>query len=167
MLLKNTTRPQKIVVRETGTNCWDRVKKPLTDFHGCWVNAQRVWQSEMSDDQVTDKALELWAGSHDGKVFALVHMWKVVRDEQKWAAYLARLKKEQEKEKSAKANTNPSVLVNLELDGEKRPMGHKKAKNERNGKKKATDEKNIEDVPFDLNEEATTSTVQAPKAMTQ
>ncbi|XP_006644205.1 uncharacterized protein LOC102709966 isoform X2 [Oryza brachyantha] len=22
---------------------WDRCKKPLTDFHGCWVNTGRVW----------------------------------------------------------------------------------------------------------------------------
>ena len=116
---------------------WDRVKKPLTEFHGCWVNADRVWQSGMSDDQLIDKACEYYASSHDGKAFTLVHMWKVVRGEQKWSAYLNRLKKE--KEKSAKANANPSPVVNLELDGEKRPMGYKKAKKERNGKKKATD----------------------------
>ncbi|KAF0913639.1 hypothetical protein E2562_023744 [Oryza meyeriana var. granulata] len=114
---------------------WDRVKKPLTDFHGCWVNTGRVWQSGMSDDQLTDKALEVYAGQNSGKAFPLLHMWKVVRGEQKWSAYLNRLKKE--KEKSAKAK--PGQVVNLELDGEKRPMGHKKAKNERNGKKKATD----------------------------
>lgn len=40
---------------------WDRCKKPLSDFHGCWVNASRVWQSGMSDDQLTDKALEMWS----------------------------------------------------------------------------------------------------------
>jgi hypothetical protein len=39
-----------------------------------------------------------------------------------------------EKEKDAKAN--PAQVVNLE---EKRPMGQKKAKNERNGKGKGTD----------------------------
>jgi hypothetical protein len=106
---------------------WDRSKKPLTDFHGVWVNASRVWQSGMSDDQLTDKALEQWAGQNNGKAFHLQHMWKVLRGQQKWSAYLARLKKEQEKN----AKANGAHLVNLELDGEKRPPGHKKAKKEK------------------------------------
>ncbi|CAL5055488.1 unnamed protein product [Urochloa decumbens] len=114
---------------------WDRSKKPLSDFHGCWVNASRVWQSGMSDNQLTDKALELWSGQNNGKAFNLLHMWKVVRGEQKWSAYLARLKKGNEN--SAKGN--PAQVVNLDLDGEKRPMGHKRAKKELNGKKKSSD----------------------------
>jgi hypothetical protein len=84
----------------------------------------------MSDDQLTDKALEQWAGQNNGKAFHLQHMWKVLRGQQKWSAYLARLKKEQEKN----AKANGTHLVNLELDGEKRPPGHKKAKKEKNGK---------------------------------
>ncbi|KAF8714232.1 hypothetical protein HU200_027834 [Digitaria exilis] len=72
---------------------WDRSKKPLSDFHGCWVNASRVWQSGMSDDKMIDKALEMWSSQNNGKAFNLLHMWKVVRGEQKWSAYLARLKK--------------------------------------------------------------------------
>ena len=114
---------------------WDRSKKPLIDFHGCWVNASRVWESGMSDDQLTNKALEMWSGQNNGKAFHLLHMWKVVRGQQKWSAYLARLKKE--KEKSAKAG--PAQMVDLELDGEKRPIGHKKAKKELNEKKKSSD----------------------------
>ncbi|CAO2209402.1 unnamed protein product [Urochloa humidicola] len=114
---------------------WDRSKKPLSDFHGCWVNASRVWQSGMSDDQLIDKALELWSGQNNGKAFHLQHMWKVVRGEQKWSAYLARLKKGNEN--SGKAT--PAQVVNLELDGENRPMGHKKAKRELNGKRKSSD----------------------------
>ena len=89
----------------------------------------------MSDDQLTNKALEMWSGQNNGKAFHLLHMWKVVRGQQKWSAYLARLKKE--KEKSAKAG--PAQMVDLELDGEKRPIGHKKAKKELNGKKKSSD----------------------------
>lgn len=72
---------------------WDRSKKPLSDFHGCWANASRVWQSGMSDDQLIDKALEMWSSRNNNKAFHLLHMWKVVRGEQKWSAYLARLKK--------------------------------------------------------------------------
>jgi hypothetical protein len=89
----------------------------------------------MSDDQLTDKALEMWSSRNNNKPFHLLHMWKVVRGEQKWSAYLARLKKENEKSKM----DNPAQVVNLDLDGEKRPVGHKKAKKELNGKRKSYD----------------------------
>jgi hypothetical protein len=114
---------------------WGRSKKPLYDFHGCWVNASRVLQSGMSDDQLTDKALEMWSNRNNDKAFHLLHMWKVVRGEQKWSAYLSRLKKENEKSKK----DNPAQVVNLDLGGEKRPVGHKKAKKELNGKRKSSD----------------------------
>jgi hypothetical protein len=114
---------------------WDRCKKPLSDFHVSWVNAGRVWQSGMSDDQLTDKALEMWSSRNNNKAFHLLHMWKVVRDEQKWSTYLARLKKENEKN----AKDNPAQVVNFALEGEKRPVGHKKAKKELNGKRKTSD----------------------------
>ncbi|CAO2046132.1 unnamed protein product [Urochloa humidicola] len=89
----------------------------------------------MSNDQLIDKALEMWSGQNNGKAFHLLHMWKVVRGEQKWSAYLARLKKGDAN--SGKAT--PALVVNLELDGENRPMGHKKAKRELNGKRKSSD----------------------------
>jgi hypothetical protein len=41
-------------------------------------------------------------------------MWKVVCGEQKWSAYIARLKKENEKS----AKDNPAQMANLALDGE-------------------------------------------------
>jgi hypothetical protein len=144
---------------------WDRSKKPLTDFHGVWVNAGRVWQSGMSDDQLTDKALEMWAGQNNGKAFHLLHMWKVVRGQQKWSAYLARLKKEKEKEKSAKAN--PAQLVNLELDGEKRPMGHKKAKKGLNSKKNSSDALVDFSAKFDKFIEASTKNREDREKMTE
>jgi hypothetical protein len=88
----------------------------------------------MSDDQLTDKALEMWSSRNNNKPFHLLHMWKVVRGEQKWSAYLARLKKENEKSKK----DNPAQVVNLDLE-EKRLVGHKKAKKELNGKRKSYD----------------------------
>jgi hypothetical protein len=78
----------------------------------------------MSDDQLTDKALEMWSNRNNDKAFHLLHMWKVVRGEQKWSAYLSKLKKENEKSKK----DNPAQVANLDLGGEKRPVGHKKAK---------------------------------------
>ncbi|KAF8737579.1 hypothetical protein HU200_014128 [Digitaria exilis] len=75
---------------------WDRVKKPVSDFHGCWVRATRVFQSGMSDDQRIEQAHELYASEHGEKPFLLQHIWKVVRHERKWAAYVKKLNKEKE-----------------------------------------------------------------------
>ncbi|CAO2196070.1 unnamed protein product [Urochloa humidicola] len=87
----------------------------------------------MSDDQLTEKALEMWSGQNNGKAFHLLHMWKVIRGEQKWSAYLARLKNGNVNSEKA----TPAHVVNLELDGENRPMGHKRAKRE--SKRKSSD----------------------------
>jgi hypothetical protein len=136
MLQKNTTRPQKVTGRGTGINS-KYVGIVLRNHYLIFmvVGSSRVWQSGMSDDQLTDKALEMWSSRNNNKPFHLLHMWKVVRGEQKWSAYLARLKKENEKSKM----DNPAQVVNLDLDGEKRPVGHKKAKKELNGKRKSYD----------------------------
>jgi hypothetical protein len=110
---------------------WDRVKKPLSEFHGCWVRTTRVFQSGQSDDQRTDNALQLYASEHNGKPFLLQHIWRVVRHERKWAAYVDKLI-------NAKDNrATPSPVVNVEDSPTKRPTGKKKAKEERFGKRKA------------------------------
>jgi hypothetical protein len=114
MLQKNTTRPQKVTGRGTGINS-KYVGIVLRNHYLIFmvVGSSRVWQSGMSDDQLTDKALEMWSSRNNNKPFHLLHMWKVVRGEQKWSAYLARLKKENEKSKK----DNPAQVVNLDLGG--------------------------------------------------
>ncbi|XP_066373576.1 glutathione S-transferase T3-like [Miscanthus floridulus] len=112
---------------------WDRVKKPVMDFHGCWNRTTKVYRSGVSDDQLMEIAEKMYAGEHNDKEFTLKHFWKVVRNERKWSAYV---KKEQEKEKNKSAADSPSQVVNLEDNPKIRPIGHKKAKAELYGKKK-------------------------------
>ena len=112
---------------------WDRVKKPVMDFHGCWVKTNKVYRSGVSDDQLMEITEKMYASEHSDKDFMLKHFWKVVKNEIKWSAYV---KKEQEKEKNKGATNKPAEVVNLEDNPDIRPMGHKKAKNELYGKKK-------------------------------
>ncbi|CAL5021173.1 unnamed protein product [Urochloa decumbens] len=110
---------------------WDRIKKPVTEFHGSWVRASRVFQSGESDDQRTDQALQIYASEHNDKPFLLQHIWRVVRHERKWAAYVKKLNKEK------CSSAMQANVVNVEDSPKERPIGHKKAKDERNGKRKS------------------------------
>jgi AAA+ ATPase superfamily predicted ATPase len=79
----------------------------------------------LGDDQRTDNALKLYASEHGGKPFLLQHMWRVVRHERKWAAYVDKLI-------TGKDNSaTPIPVVNVEDSPKKRPLGKKKAKEER------------------------------------
>ncbi|XP_039843756.1 glutathione S-transferase T3-like [Panicum virgatum] len=109
---------------------WDRIKKPVSEFHSCWIMTNRVYQSGMSDDQRTDKALQMYASEHDDKPFLLQHIWRVVKNERKWAAYVKRI----DKEKSPVSN--PAHADNVEDSPKKRPIGTKQAKAVRDGKRK-------------------------------
>uniref|UniRef100_J3ME81 Uncharacterized protein n=1 Tax=Oryza brachyantha TaxID=4533 RepID=J3ME81_ORYBR len=114
---------------------WERIKKPVTDFNGSWVRTTKVYQSGRSDDQIMDQALELYASEHDGKAFTMHHIWRVLRHEKKWSAYVK--KQTNEKGKSATVN-NPVHAVNVEDIAGQRPIGQKKAKDEHKGKRKAS-----------------------------
>jgi hypothetical protein len=113
---------------------WDRVKKPVMDFHGCWTNTTKVYRSGVSDDQVMEITDKMYASQHNDKEFMLKHIWKVVRYERKWSAYV---KQELEKEKKG-APKSAAEVVNLVDNPNIRPIGHKKAKNELYGKSKKT-----------------------------
>lgn len=62
----------------------------------------------MCDDQRMDQALEMYASEHDDKPFLLQHIWRVVKHERKWAAYVKKLNNEKEKS----AIVNPAHVVN-------------------------------------------------------
>lgn len=110
---------------------WERIKKPLSEFHGSWVKATRVFQSGQSDDQRTDEALQIYASEHNDKPFLLQHIWRVVRHERKWSAYVKKLL-------SNKVNgAMQSNVVNVEDSPKKRPIGQKRAKEMSNGKRKS------------------------------
>jgi hypothetical protein len=108
--------------------CWDRVKKPVMEFHGCWVKTNKVYRSGVSDDQLMEIAEKMYADDHSDKDFMLKHIWKVVRKERKWSAYV---KKEQEKEKNKGVANEPTEVVNLKDNPNICPIRHKK-----DGKKK-------------------------------
>ncbi|KAG0519380.1 hypothetical protein BDA96_09G259400 [Sorghum bicolor] len=112
---------------------WDRVKKPVMDFHGCWVKTNKVYRSGVSDDQLMEIVENMYAKDHSDKDFMLKHFWKVVRNERKWSAYV---KREQDKDQNKGATNRPTDVVNLEENPSIRPIGHKKAKDELYGKKK-------------------------------
>jgi hypothetical protein len=69
---------------------WDRIKKPVMEFHGCWTSITKVYRSGYSDDQMMDMAETMYAKDHNDKDFTLKHFWKVVKGERKWSAYVKR-----------------------------------------------------------------------------
>ncbi|KAL6654183.1 hypothetical protein ACP70R_007648 [Stipagrostis hirtigluma subsp. patula] len=131
---------------------WERIKKPVNEFNGCYTTITKVHESGMSDDQQMDKALELYASEHSDKPFTMVHIWKILRHERKWSAYVKR--KSKEKEKSA--TLNPAPVVNVDNTPKERPVGRNKAKDERNGKRKAPETISVIDQKLDRFIEAST-----------
>ncbi|RLN34412.1 hypothetical protein C2845_PM03G27450, partial [Panicum miliaceum] len=81
-----------------------------------------------------NKTTEMYASEHSDKEFMLKHIWKVVRGERKWFAYVKKM--EHEKEKNKGTTNSPTAMVNLEDNPNIRPIGHKRAKGELFGKKK-------------------------------
>ncbi|KAL6647332.1 hypothetical protein ACP70R_014769 [Stipagrostis hirtigluma subsp. patula] len=131
---------------------WERIKKPVNEFNGCYTTITKVHESGMSDDQQMDKALELYASEHSDKPFTMVHIWKILRHERKWSSYVKR--KSKEKEKSA--TLNPAPVVNVDNTPKERPVGRNKAKDERNGKRKAPETISVIDQKLDRFIEAST-----------
>jgi hypothetical protein len=91
---------------------WERIKKPVTEFNGCYARISKVHQSVMSDDQKMDQALQLYASEHSDKPFTMVHVWRVLRHEHKWSAHVKKLNNEKDKS----AASNPAHVVNVEDD---------------------------------------------------
>ncbi|CAL5002806.1 unnamed protein product [Urochloa decumbens] len=109
---------------------WERIKKPVTEFNGCYARISKVHQSGMSDDQKMDQAMQLYASEHSDKPFTMLHAWRILRHEKKWAAFVKKLSKEKS------TSTDPTPVVNVEDAPKQRPIGRQKAKEERNGKRK-------------------------------
>jgi hypothetical protein len=63
----------------------------------------KIYQSGMSDGQITDQTMELYASEHNGRAFVLQYVWKVLLDGRKWSACVKKLLKEKE----SSANQNP------------------------------------------------------------
>jgi hypothetical protein len=111
---------------------WSRLKTVISDFNGIWAKVTKVNRSGMSDDQLMDEVRKMYTKYH-GKTFALVHWWRMLKNEPKWCTYVAQLEKEKmEKEQ------NKTMPINIDDDrGEDRPIGRDAAKAQHNGKRKA------------------------------
>uniref|UniRef100_J3L1E7 No apical meristem-associated C-terminal domain-containing protein n=1 Tax=Oryza brachyantha TaxID=4533 RepID=J3L1E7_ORYBR len=105
----STTKSNRKRNRNQLKLCWERIKKPVTDFNGCWSMMERHSQCS------------IYGEYYDMK--------------KKWSAYVK--KQNNEKGKSATVN-NPVHVVNVEDIVGQRPIGQKKAKDEHKGKRKAS-----------------------------
>lgn len=114
-----------------------RMKKRVAWFCGNWKEAEAMWGSGESEEDVIKKALASYEVDHrkDGP-FVFRHCWEVLRNQPKWDAYLERLKDlELDKRKFCEEN-DVEKCFSLDDDDEVRPMGGKQAKEQRKKKKK-------------------------------
>jgi hypothetical protein len=100
---------------------WSRLKSVITDFNDYWTKACQMHTSGYSDDMLEKEAQKMYANRF-GKPFALVHWWKILKDEPKWCAQF-----ETEKDKTEAVDIP---------EEQKRPIGRDSAKADRNGKHK-------------------------------
>jgi len=72
---------------------WWRIKLRVGWFCGNWKEADSMWGSGESEDDVMKKALASYEEDHKkDDPFAYKHCWEVLSKEPKWEAYLERLK---------------------------------------------------------------------------
>lgn len=100
---------------------WSRLKSAISEFNDYWSTVTQMHTSGYSDDMLEKEAQRLYANRF-GKPFALVHWWKILKDEPKWCAQF-----ESEKDKSE---------MDAVPEQQSRPIGREAAKSERNGKRK-------------------------------
>jgi hypothetical protein len=101
---------------------WTRLKALITEFNGFWTTVTKVHTSGYSDEMLEAEAQQMYTNKN-GKPFALVHWWKVLKDEPKWCAQFQKPEK------------NKSDIIDVP-DQQSRPIGREAAKAERNEKRK-------------------------------
>ncbi|KAF8687184.1 hypothetical protein HU200_042850 [Digitaria exilis] len=117
-------RFQKIK-RSVGFFCWSLKKAASTD------------DSEQSDDQLIEKALQFYLDDYKEGPFVIMHCWKALRDEPKWHAVLEDLDEKSNKRKLGDegevGNNTPTSEDTREME---QPTVVKEAKRQCNGKGK-------------------------------
>ncbi|WVZ79188.1 hypothetical protein U9M48_026796 [Paspalum notatum var. saurae] len=104
----------------------------------CWSlkKAASIDASEQSDDQLIEKAMQLYFDDYKEGPFVVLHCWKALRDEPKWHALLEDL----EKSNKRKLGDEGEVGNNTPTPEDTRETGHtivtKEAKKHCNGKGK-------------------------------
>jgi len=128
---------------------WWRIKLRVGWFCGNWKEADSMWGSGESEDDVMKKALASYEEDHkkDGP-FAYRHCWEVLSKEPKWEAYLERLKDLEPEKRKFSVDEEVEQQFSLDDVRNERPMEGRKAKELR--KKKKKDQPSIIDIEDEL-----------------
>lgn len=105
---------------------WSRLSTQVNEFNGYWSTVCKMNKSGYSDDQLMDEAQQRFQ-KKNGKPFALVHWWRILKNEPKWCTHVAQTEKDKSKGRD---------VDNTDRD-EPRPIGREAAKAERKCKRKA------------------------------
>ncbi|OQU92260.1 hypothetical protein SORBI_3001G318432 [Sorghum bicolor] len=91
-VFNSTTPKDRVRTAKQIKDHFGRIKKRVACFCGNWKEANAMWASGESDEDVMNRALESYAEDHkkDGP-FMFRHCWEVLSKEPKWDAYLERL----------------------------------------------------------------------------
>ncbi|TVU43500.1 hypothetical protein EJB05_09976, partial [Eragrostis curvula] len=120
-----------------------KIKKKVGWFCSVWKDANAVYSSGQSDDQLMDKAQIMYEEDYKDGPFMLKHCWVILRDKPKWHAHLNLNKR--------KVNDDENLGEYTHVPDDKadeRPIGNKAAKAQRNGKVKGK----VVDYPSHLDE---------------
>ncbi|RCV30994.1 hypothetical protein SETIT_6G140800v2 [Setaria italica] len=141
---KNRVRSAKQIKDHFG-----RIKKRVTWFCGNWKEANSMWGSGESDEDVMKRALQSYEEDHkkDGP-FAYRHCWEVLSKEPKWKAYLERLEDVESEKRKFSVDEEVEQQFSLDDVRDERPIGGKKAKEQH--KKKKKDQTSIIDIEDEL-----------------
>jgi len=132
-VFNSTTPKDRVRTAKQIKDHFGRIKKRVAWFGGNWKEANAMWASGESDEDVMNKALQSYEEDHkkDGP-FMFRHCWEVLSKEPKWDAYLERL---EDLEPGKRKFVEEDVGQHFSLDDEERPIGGKKAKEQMKKKK--------------------------------
>ncbi|KAL6899490.1 hypothetical protein ACP4OV_006148 [Aristida adscensionis] len=128
----STTPKNRIRTLKQLKEHFHKIKKKVSWFCSAWKDANLVYASGQSDDQLMEKALAIYEADYKDGPFMFKYCWEVLRDQPKWHAYLDDLQNPNKR----KLDDEGDIVENtpaFDLD-EKRPMGTKTAKALRSGK---------------------------------
>jgi hypothetical protein len=116
---------------------WGKMNRKIVVFNGIWCRLKDVYVSGQSDDQLMDKAHDMYK-SEMKQSFTHVNLWREVSNQPKWNRMYT--------EESTSQNKDP---INLDFEKEKRPEGQKVAKAKRSGKGKDIDDSSSTNLSHD------------------
>jgi hypothetical protein len=131
-VFNSTTPKDRVRTAKQIKDHFGRIKKRVACFCGNWKEANAMWASGESDEDVMNRALESYAEDHkkDGP-FMFRHCWEVLSKEPKWDAYLERL---EDLEPGKRKFVEDDEEQHFSLDDDERPIGGKKAKEQKKKK---------------------------------